>query len=312
MITYLLSSYQKARYLPSVLAALAEDRRGLESEVHIIDDGSRDGSPEILDVFAAAQPGVTFEAQENRGIFKVTNQLLGKGAMPWIRIIDSDDPIIPGSTRRMVAAAERHDLDYLFGSKVEYGPEPLIRAPRPSHDGGAMHVELIDDALHHAVTAYNHVPSCTLIRREATQRCGLLPERFISCQDLALALLIFEAGRVGRTREAVCNQLVGAPARLSSNEALTFQQTVRIIQHFGRAGFDERMRRIAARKLVSRTLRWLRRCPHDGRAAALGKLFALRLTLWLRIDLSWDTYLDAAAEPLERELGTILSTRHLY
>jgi len=43
-VSYLVTVYQKAKFLPTVLAAIAEERAGTGGEIIVIDDGSTDGS----------------------------------------------------------------------------------------------------------------------------------------------------------------------------------------------------------------------------------------------------------------------------
>jgi GT2 family glycosyltransferase len=312
MTTYLLSSYQKQRYLGAVLESIRLDRAGKESEVFIIDDGSRDGSWTLIEAFAQANPRVEAIRQDNRGIFAVMNQLLAKGSMPWVRIVDSDDPIIPGSTALLVRAAEQAKAAYAFGDKIEYGPDPLaadaLVLPLPDR----VEPRLVDDPVAHAIRGYNHIPSCTLISREAVLALKPLPETFISCQDLAIALQIFSRSRVVHVPVPVCHQLVRVAGRLSANEALTFHQTIRLIQLYGRNGFDDHYRRMAASKLISRSMRWARRSARPLSWREWAYLAALRLRLRLPLDVSWDACLDAAAAPLERAIKHPLTNARPY
>jgi hypothetical protein len=231
------------------------------------------------------------------------NQLLPLGRHPYVRIVDSDDPIVPGSSARMIRAARELDAAYVFGGKEEYGPEPLARLGSRSEELAAANAATIEDPLAHAITGYNHIPSCTLIARRALADVGPFPSGFVSCQDLALALQLFRRHRVARLDGVVCWQLVGVKNRLSADEARTFQQTVRLIQHYGGI-LDEGHRRLAANKLISRTMRWARRHQPLPWTEWAG-LWRLRARLRLLDSYDFDICLDAAARPLERSLAAL-------
>jgi hypothetical protein len=303
MLTYLISSYQKERYIGAVLDSVRQDGEGLEHEIFIIDDGSRDESWRVIERFAAKNDRVVATRQANRGIFAVMNQLLPLGRHPFIRIVDSDDPIVPGSSAAMIRAAKELDAAYVFGDKIEYGPEPSSEPNIATAGIAASESSLVDDPLGHAIVGYNHIPSCTLIARRALSDVAPLPPGFVSCQDLALALQIFRRHRVAHLDGVVCRQLVGVSNRLSANETRTFQQTVRLIQHYGGI-LDEGHRRLAANKLISRTMRWARR-NQPLPWAEWARLWQLRARLRLLGAYDFDSCLDAAARPLERSLAAL-------
>jgi hypothetical protein len=105
---------------------------------------------------------------------------------------------------------------------------------------------------------------------------------------------------------------VRVAGRLSANEALTFQQTIRLIQLYGRDLFDERYRRMAASKLISRSMRWARKNARPLPWREWSYLAGLRLRLRLSLDVSWDACLDAAAAPLERAIAHPLTNARPY
>ncbi|HET6388714.1 glycosyltransferase family 2 protein [Hyphomicrobium sp.] len=299
-VSYLISSYNKAEYLSAVLESVAYELATTGGEVFIIDDGSKDSSWSIIKKFSETDRRISCRRQENRGIFNVTNQLIESANQKWVRIIDCDDPLIRGSTLMMTKLAEETEADYIFGSTLVYGPEPLSQAKmeiyqqHPSPSG----VTILPDPIRYAIRDYNHIPSTALMRRRSIPSSLRLNEDLISCQDLALALPIFEQARVARIDVAVCHQLVNASKRLSANEALTYFQTIQIIKEFGAASFDDRYRYMSARKTVSRALRWMR---HEKLIASAPQLYARLLYLYATLLVSnparWEYYMDCAARP---------------
>jgi glycosyltransferase involved in cell wall biosynthesis len=257
-VSYLVSSYNKRPWLPAVLASVARERDGTGGEIVLVDDGSTDGSAGLCADFAAGNPFVRLTLQENRGIFAVTNQLTRAATQQWVRLVDSDDPLVPGSTAGLMDVARRQGWDYVFGRMRPYGPaaptpEDVAAAPMPDALDGLL--TPIPDPYRYAIREYNHVPSTTLFRRTLLDGCDPIPEHFVSCQDLALTLRLFERARVGRVETPVCWQLVGVQNRLSARESLTLQQTALILGEYGERHFSPFHKRMAARKLVSRQLK---------------------------------------------------------
>jgi glycosyltransferase involved in cell wall biosynthesis len=313
-VSYLLSSYNKDEYLKAVLESISIELNETDGEVVVIDDGSTDGSWASIQSFAKTDPRIRVFRQPNAGIFCVTNRLLAQAHSSWLRIIDCDDPLIPGSTKYLINVAELHSLDYVFGSTREYGPSPLnmdaLLQCAPVSDG---EVKVLNDPIQYAIRDYNHVPTTTLIRANVIPKDLQIPEQFLSCQDLALALRLFSHSRVGHVERPVCFQLVEHGRRLSANEALTWFQTIEIIREFGEKNFTDGIKHMAARKFVSRSLRWMRKKQIRGEMFDIYvKLLWLYGALRFRQARNWGAYLDAAAIPYRRELNSVLTTRKIY
>jgi glycosyltransferase involved in cell wall biosynthesis len=230
----------------------------------LIDDGSSDGSADICADFARGNSTVRLTLQANRGIFGVTNQLTALASQPWVRLVDSDDPLVPGSTRALIAAAQAREYDYVFGRMKPYGPDAKtldeIYAMRCAPDLTPL-LRDVPDPYRYAIREYWHIPSTTVFRRSLLDSCERLPEHFVSCQDLALALRLFAGARVAWVDAPVCHQLVGVENRLSAKEWLTLQQTALIIIEFGWKNFSRLHRRLASKKMLSRYSRYFLRDP---------------------------------------------------
>jgi glycosyltransferase involved in cell wall biosynthesis len=297
-VSYLVSSYNKAAYLEAVLESVAAELAETDGEVLILDDGSADHSWDLICEFGKRDARITIRRQENRGIFNVTNQLLEFAGKTWLRIIDCDDPLISGSTALLIKTAETAHADYIFGTTAPYGPEPLTREKLALRQETPKSVEVLADPLRYAIRDYNHVPTTALIRRASIPAGAHLNEDFISCQDLALALHIFEKATVVRIDVPVCHQLIGTQNRLSANEALTYFQTLQIIKDFGATRFDRRYKHMSARKLVSRALRWMRRHKMIATSPLLySRLLFLYGRLCVGRPAGWEQSLERAAEP---------------
>lgn len=305
-VSYLLTSYNKAAFLPCVLESIRREQAQTGGRIVIIDDGSSDRSAELCRAFAGANPNTTtFIEQKNRGVYASLNRLLPLADAPWIRLCDSDDPLIPGSTRHLVEIGERDDAAIAYGGAIDYGPEPLpveaLNAAPPRHRSSFVH----PDAVLHLIETMDFTTSRAVYRTEPALCALPLPEHLISCQDFALALRMTAHGRLVRLPDPVCFYLSGAANQFSASHALTRHQTIRILQA-SRALLQKRHRNAA----LSVSYKWCRRelrRQHQGPAFQLRKAALKAVSAAARLGLyDWSRALDAFAAPFELQIGGVV------
>lgn len=307
-VSYLLTSYNKAAFLPCVLDSIHREQAATGGQIIVIDDGSTDGSAQLCRDFCRAHPGAILLEQENKGVYAALNRILPLASGKWIRLCDSDDPLIPGSTDYLIEMAELDDAAIAYGGAIHYGPEPLpaeaLDGVRPVACASFVH----PDALLHLIRAMDFTTSRAIYRANAAKAALPLPSHLISCQDFALAIRMTANGRLARLREPVCFYLGGAPNQLSASEALTRHQTIRILQS-SRAYLKRRHRNAA----IAVSYRWRRRelrRERRGLRFQLGKIALKTLSAATRIGFyDWHRALDAFASPYESKLGAIIGRR---
>jgi glycosyltransferase involved in cell wall biosynthesis len=104
VISYLVPSYNHEKYIITLLESIRSDRNYLQvsSEVIIIDDGSTDGSSEIIKQWVAHNlkgMKIIYNSQTNKGIGSVLNSLIEISTGNYLRMCSSDDVIVAGSTQ---------------------------------------------------------------------------------------------------------------------------------------------------------------------------------------------------------------------
>lgn len=90
-------------------------------ELIVMDDGSTDGSPAILDELAATDPRMTVIHKQNSGVSDTRNQALDRAQGTYIQFLDADDRIPSDSTKLLVRAMEDDSPEAL--SAEEQNPE---------------------------------------------------------------------------------------------------------------------------------------------------------------------------------------------
>ncbi|WKY43526.1 glycosyltransferase family 2 protein [Eubacteriaceae bacterium ES2] len=89
-------------------------------ELILVDDGSKDHSPEICDGFAQKDPRVRVIHQQNSGVSAARNKGIQKSTGDLIAFVDADDKILPNAYE-MVLAEWEEDTDLMvFGMIFDY------------------------------------------------------------------------------------------------------------------------------------------------------------------------------------------------
>ena len=307
-VSFLVTSYNKAAYLPTVLGSVRSEADAVGGEIILVDDGSSDGSELICAAFAEAHPEITYWRQENRGIYPTVNSIAAKACGEWVRFCDSDDPLLLGSTRRLLGAARQTGAGVAYGQAIAYGPEPMLPSllRSASSELGAAHVH--PDGLMYLIRGMNFTPSMAICRADALRRALPLPADLVSCQDLALWFPVVSRLPLAYIEEPVCFNLKGAPNQLSANHALTLQQTIRITQR--NAGLlSAHHKRAALLKAANRTRRWLRKMRPDRNSLGV-QIWLMAIAARARFgQVDFNATLEKIANCYEHELEPILNRR---
>jgi glycosyltransferase involved in cell wall biosynthesis len=282
-VSFVLTIYNKRRFLAEVLAAVAAQEGDFEREVVVVDDGSTDGSHELLEVLGPRLPGFRLISQPNRGPSSATNRGLAAASMPLVKLLDGDDLLAPYATRHLIDCMDRLGVEVMIGAGQAYQPgkAPVWLGP------SATPPRFLPDPLGALLRAIWFTPSNLLVRREALQASGGCDER-VFVQDYTLALRLARRCRFGVSNTSI----VAAPDpvevaidRVSANKAQILHDLNLALLLFVEDSPDlpARYRRLAWRRIAGRSWKWARR--ETGRP-----LWSRELVLCLGAQLPWGAH----------------------
>jgi glycosyltransferase involved in cell wall biosynthesis len=120
-------SFNHARFIAETIRSVFAQTH-VDLELHVLDDGSTDGSPEVIERALSAAPAgmrCEFSVRRNQGCSAALNQLISGVRAEWVAILNSDDLLAPSRFERMlmdVPEAGHHlgfsAVDFLFGEEA--------------------------------------------------------------------------------------------------------------------------------------------------------------------------------------------------
>ena len=261
-VSFIVTVYNKTAFLPRVVAALQRQSGGFAREFLFIDDGSTDGSAELI---ARLTDGwsdpVIILRQPNRGASAATNAGAARASQPWLKLVDGDDLLVPGATQWLLGAARETGQTLAYGDLGSYrsdDPDPLARDFL--HPGFAAE----QDGLARFIRNCPVNSSGILVGAERYRAAGGCDERLVS-PDQALFLRLFAGGGGAHVTGPVALVPDEAAGRLSSQERRSRYESVLALYYLvtETPGLGERYAYLAYRRALSRAYRFQR--SHGGR-----------------------------------------------
>jgi glycosyltransferase involved in cell wall biosynthesis len=107
-----------ATWLPESVASI-QSQDFPSFEFVIVDDGSDDATPAMLDAFAAADSRIRILRQPQQGIVAALNTAIAEARAPYLARLDADDRARPARLGKQVAFMESHPEIGLLGTWAE-------------------------------------------------------------------------------------------------------------------------------------------------------------------------------------------------
>ncbi len=181
--------FNTAAYLPDAILSI-QAQSWKDFELIIIDDGSTDGSGEILAGFAANDARILVIARENRGLIETRNELLSLARADLVAWMDSDDVSLPERLSRQVEMFRSDPALICVGVAVQC-IDPQGQALRVERYP-TSHAEIL---LQQQLGGAMRFPS-TMMKRTVALAVGSFREPFRIGEDFDLLLRMSEVGKM--------------------------------------------------------------------------------------------------------------------
>jgi glycosyltransferase involved in cell wall biosynthesis len=196
-ISVLMPVYNSSRYLAEAIESILQQTLS-DFEFLIIDDGSSDASPQILQNYAQQDPRIRLTLRENRGIAKTLNQMLFQARGELIARMDADDIALPNRFARQVEFLQQHPEVVCVGGALDWidaKGRRLGHCPMPESDTELQKWLVGGVSLLHHPTA--------MARRAALMQVGGYDETMVASSDLDLWLKLGEIGQLANISDTV-------------------------------------------------------------------------------------------------------------
>ena len=141
LVSVVVPVHNAARFVRATLeSVLNQTHRALE--VLVVDDGSTDGSGELVEEMAASDSRVRLIRQPNAGVAAARNSAIAEASGPFLAPIDSDDLWHPEKIERQLAAMHAHPgAGMVYAWHVRIDVDDKILGPfdfRPAYTGRVL------------------------------------------------------------------------------------------------------------------------------------------------------------------------------
>jgi glycosyltransferase involved in cell wall biosynthesis len=258
-LSFLVTLYNKAAFLPHVLAGLQAQEGDFERQYVFVDDGSTDGTPDLLRQLTQGWQNLVIVTQPNAGPARALNAGLARVDGDWVKPLDGDDLLLPWATRDLLRACAEHGTDYAYAPmdlQARYDSTAPVQFPDHAPAPSRLHADFLMAALRRP----NTNPSVLLARTDLLRRLGGSDEG-VFIQDYSLELRLAGSGPAARLEGPVMAMPLALDGRLSNNEAQTQHDVNLALVRFLRArrDFSFQTRRFAMNRASGRAWNWSQR-----------------------------------------------------
>jgi glycosyltransferase involved in cell wall biosynthesis len=256
-VSFVITVYNKARFLPELIASLAAQQGNFAREHVFVDDGSKDDSLAVLRAHCVKLANVQIIAQPNGGQNKAANAGLRAARQTFVKLVDADDLLHARCTARLLAALHADPqavLAHVDATHFDEGAAlPDLTAPV-----AAAPDEKIATPLRALFKSTIANPTQLLVRRSALEQTGGAEERVWNSMEVGLMLKLARLGPFVRAPEVLSFIRTGMSDNLSANQRKLLQESMQHAALFLKDFPDTApaLQRQAAIRIAKRTWLW--------------------------------------------------------
>jgi len=271
-VSFVITVYNKAAFLPGVINALKNQTGTFAREFIFVNDGSTDNSWNIVKRETDGLDNVVLIDQVNQGVAIATNNGVRAASGDYIKLVDSDDLLAPFCTDLLLNTLVTHDVDFIFAISGEYEKESEI-AFTPPQDPEVL---VFDNPLESVIQrGFARVSHC-LFKKSLFDQAGGCDERIFS-QDHSLFIRLSAQGKLAQVRHVVCLSPQEEPGRIMNNTAQVAHDSTLALAHYlqDHPDLTPGLYLKTQKKITARTWKWAKRELNTGYASAEFFLYIL-------------------------------------
>ncbi len=187
LVSVIIPAYNYARFISHALESV--QAQTYEAwECIVIDDGSIDGTGEVVEEFARQDARIKYFYQENKGLSAARNAGIKNSGGAYFQFLDADDLIEANKIARQIEYLEQHkDVDIVYSAAQYFSDDELSKRrrstrktnrtwmPQASGDGK----RILEFLARGNIMAVN----CPLLRKSIIDEIGLFDERMRALED---------------------------------------------------------------------------------------------------------------------------------
>lgn len=128
VVSILIPAYNAAAFLPKCLDSVF-NQTYQDLQVVIVDDGSKDNTLEVCQMYAEKDGRIEVYHQDNQGVAATRNHLLEKVKGDYVLFVDADDWIELDMVEYLVSLAKEVDAEMVMCDRVINDTEPSRKEP---------------------------------------------------------------------------------------------------------------------------------------------------------------------------------------
>lgn len=179
-------------HIDEAMASLASQTFS-DFEIVVVDDGSADGTAEVLDAWARRDPRVRVVHQEPMGLVAALEHGRSVARGSYLARMDADDVAAPGRLQRQIDLMERSPDVSACGTHVRYFPEGRVRDGARRYEAWINGMEGPEDVGRDLFVECPLAHPTFFLRAERVEAVGGYRERGWP-EDYDLVLRLWEAG----------------------------------------------------------------------------------------------------------------------
>ena len=264
LVSVIVPCHNGARFLADAIeSALAQTHPAIETIV--VDDGSVDDTPAILERYADR---VRVLHQQNRGPSAARNAALAVARGEYVAFLDADDRFRPEKIARQVAILDtRPDIGLVYGGWrfIDEEGRSLPGEGRPRGEGDMLPALLLGNPIH---------PLAAVVRRTLVAEVGGFEESLRGCEEWDLFLRLSRRGMRWASIDATLGDYRVHPAQSHGQTRMMLASAIHVLERFfSDPELPPVLRAVEGRAFQAAYLRGAAECYRAGLAADADRAF---------------------------------------